>query len=69
MIEVGTKVKVKKTEEDIVSNFLDDWWFEKMFEVSRITSMSTTRYYVNGLYFEKDELEVYSENEFPEYYI
>ncbi len=72
MIEIGTKVKVKFSKD---LDLLDDFWFNNIFEVLEIENSSAIgielqpRYFVKGLYFFEDELEVYTQEEFPEYYI
>ena len=67
MIEIGTKVKLKYSNK---SECLDDFWFEELHEVTQIANEDMpVRYYISGLYFFEDELEVYTPEEFPEYYI
>ena len=72
MIEIGTKVKVKFSKE---LDLLDDYWFNNVFEVQGIENSEVIgmeikpRYFVKSLYFFEDELEVYTPEEFPEYYI
>ncbi len=72
MIEIGTKVKVKFSKD---LDLLDDFWFNNIFEVLEIETSSAIgielqpRYFVKSLYFFEDELEVYTQEEFPEYYI
>ena len=69
MIEIGTKVKIKKDETDTFLMSFNRSWFEDIREVTQITNDEPPRYYVSGLYWFDDDLIVYSKEEYPEYYI
>ncbi len=73
MIENGTKVKIKNNISGY--QYLDKYRFGNILEVGEIEISEVIglqvepRYLILGLYFYEDELEVYPENKFPEYYI
>ena len=67
MIEIGTKVKVKEDNIKYIPGIMIDP--EKIYEISQITNDAIPRYRVIGFYFYGDSLEIFSKDEFPEYYI
>jgi hypothetical protein len=70
MIEIGTKVKIKRNEADTFLMSFSDSWFEDIREVSQITDDGNpARYYVSGLYWLEDDLVIFTKEEYPEYYI
>jgi hypothetical protein len=75
MIEVGTKVKITKKALDKLGSEYGalDKSYKKIFEVQKggwfDIGKTMRKYYVNGLWFFKKDFEVYTQEEFPEYYI
>ncbi len=67
MIEIGTKVKVKADAIKYIPGIIIDP--EKIYEILQITNDAIPRYYVIGFYFFEDSFEVFSKEEYPEYYI
>jgi hypothetical protein len=70
MIEVGTKVKL--TEKAYNGELFGKSW-KGLHEIQKVDwfdiGKTMCKYYVNGLWFFEKELEVYTQEEFPEYYI